>query len=506
MQLPIQLDRTLPQPLQDQLFEQMRQLIITGKLKPKSRIIATRFLAEQVGVSRTTVLLVYEKLISEGYLRTQPTVGTFVCEGLPSIPTIKQTNKLTHEKSIIRQADIRPMAFDKVYVSPNDPKRYCIDFTRHYPDSSLLPLKLWMRCTQDVLGRYGSEVSDRIHPQGHPVLRQVLAEWLTITRGMIVMPDQIVIVTGMRQAYAILTHILQRREEKVVVESSGKNEIIHFLENRHASLVPVSIDQNGLISEQLPEKQLISFACVTPSRENVMGGAMPLHRRKQLIDWARKHGAYIIEDDVDRDLSYQGSPPSPIISMDNYGLVFHVGSFIKTLGAGHCLGYIIAPSEFIEPVCAIKSMSDDGCCWIEQRVLAEFIASGNYDHHLRRLRRTLLLRRDCLRGCLKTHLGASEIIGIESGSQLTWVLPPSFPEARTIRDIARQIDVDIMIMDKRPKDNFGSSTYDRLLIFSYAGLLEWQIKEGITRLARIIYESYPHLVPCPQVLQKSHMA
>ncbi len=495
MQIPIHLDRASSQPLQDQLFEQMRQLIVSGKLKPNSRIIATRFMAEQVGVSRTTVLLVYERLISEGYLETRPTVGTFVSAALPDAPVQKQLRPAMPQESLSRQAASRPTIFNRFLPSPVEGAPSQFDFCRALPDSGLLPSKIWLRSTQRIVEQHGAGAADPLPPEGLLTLRQALADWLAARRGITITPEQVVIVSGFRQAYAILSHMFQKRGNRVVVESPGSEVLIHFLNSRGASLFPVPVDHQGLMTEHLPEDTPVSLACVTPARQNPIGGTLPLHRREKLIAWAQKTGAYIIENDSDSDLSYQGMTPS-LAALDAYGLVFHVGSFAKTLGAGLCLGYIVAPVEFTETVIALKAMSDDGCSWIGQRVLADFIASGGYDQHLRRLRRTLIARRTCLIQALESHFGTLDLIGADAGTQVTWVLPTEFPSARTIRDLARAQSILVYALPEEdaslatPHPAYG----DRVLVLSYAALAERQIEQGVARLARALKSAAPSAI------------
>lgn len=516
MHLPIQLDRTSSEPLQDQLFGQMRQLIVSGKIKPNARIIATRFLAEQVGISRTTMLLVYERLISEGYLKTQPTVGTFVCDVLPDIPTPKFSTESTSDEKIVRQARLQPGIFtpsSKHEDTPERPKGFSLtDFTLSCPDSSLLPSpKTWMNCIQSVLKKDGGELAKPVHLQGLPVLRQVLSDWLAARRGATIVPEQIVIVSGLRQAYAILAHMFQRRGDHVVIESTMHGDAIELLDKRQASFMSIPVDHGGMMTECLPRNSSVSFACVRPARETLLGGSLSISRRKELIEWARKEETYIIENDVDTDLRYQGTTPLPLIALDPYGLVFHVGSFSKTLGAGQCLGYIVAPIEFVGATRGIKAMSDDGCSWLEQRMLAEFIAEGHYDQHLRRLRRTLMTRRDCLIQSLESHFGPQTIFGNESGTQLTWILPSEFSSAALIQKTAQSFGIDLIIpTDKGNLCDRPSLYEDRALVFSYAALAERQIKDGIEGLAKVLKYTRFTFKPLPTMpsvssLQKRHV-
>ena len=217
---------------------------------------------------------------------------------------------------------------------------------------------------------------------------------------------------------------------------------------------------------------------------------MSLARRERLIAWARDVGSYIIEDDTNSDIRYQGTAPLSLAALDQYGLVFHVGSFSQILGAGICLGYVVAPIEFAKAVGAIKSMSDDGCPWLEQRTLAHFITTGSYDHYLRRLCRTLGRRRDCLIQALTAHFGAVQVNGGDAGTQLVWTLPDTFPSADIVQEQARAAGVDIYVL---PKDDTlcapSSLCRDRVVVLNYGSLTESHIKAGVAALARAIKPS-----------------
>ena len=480
----LQLDRTSTVPLQDQLFEQLRGLIIRGLIKPNARILATRFLADQVGVSRTTVLLVYERLISEGYLETKPMIGTFVSAVLPDSPIPKPTPEPL--KPTVRQARLRPSVLKNLFASVVERHAVSFDFSRTRPESDLLPLKIWLRRTQNIMDQYGSEAAEPLPSNGLPVLRQALADWLAARRGIAITPEQIVVVSGLQQAYALVTHLFQKRGDPVVVESPGSESLRRFLESRGASLIAVTTDHQGLMTQRLPDLPRVSLACVAPARHHPLGGVLPTERREELIAWARKTGAYIIEDDTDSDFPYHGTMPPPLAAMDSYGLVFHIGSFAKTLGAGFCLVYVVAPPEFAPAVGMIKALSDDGCPWIEQRVLADFIVSGGYDTHLRRLRHTYHLRRDALIQALTSSFGEVRLVGTDSGTQLTWILPPDYPSATAIQKQAQaHIQLCVPFQEGDPCE-IPNATSDRVLVLSYASLSESKIKQGISQLAQII--------------------
>ncbi len=485
MNLPLQLDRGASVPLRDQLFEQLRQLILTEKLKPNSRVIATRFLAEQIGVSRTTVLLAYERLISEGYLETRPAIGTFVCSIPPQQPKLESAHNLLSD--IPRHASLHPAVFRGSATRRSDFPDGIIDFCPSRFDASHLPpARVWLQALRNVFMRERDGLATPQPAAGVPLLRRVIADYLAATRGIMASPEQVICVSGRHQACSLVAHLFQRRGDRVIMESPGNKDILGFFRSRNADLIHVPVDEQGLETDRLPQGP-VSLAYVTPARQNPLGGTMPQSRRGALIDWAREAGAYLLEDDCDSEFRYRGTTPQPLVALDPYGLVFYVGSFAKTLGAGLGFGFLIVPSEFVEPLVAIKSMAEDGGPWLEQMVVADLLTSGEYDHHLRRVRKIYLERRDCLVEALRTHLGDIRLIGTEIGTQLTWLLPEHLPSARVVCGVARTNGVNIeCVTSENPSPPVACRYNDKALIFGYAALAAEQLREGVSRLADAI--------------------
>jgi len=479
MNLPLRLDRAAAIPLQDQLFEQLRQLILTGRLKPSSRVIATRFLAEQVGVSRRTVLFAYERLISEGYLETRPAIGTFVSTTPPNHARPEAAGSSSTDTP--RQSTLRPAVIHTAIPPRPRVPDGTIDFDPSQRDAShLLPSKVWLRWVREVLADNPEGLSQPGPAAGAEPLRQVIADYLAATRGILASPDQIVIVTGRRHACSLVAHLFQRRGDRVVVEAPGDEDIARFFGTRQAEVIGVPVDEHGLETDGLPPGP-VSLAYVTPARQDPIGGVMPQARRTALIEWARSAGAYLIEDDSDSALRYHGTAQPPLATIDPYGLVFYAGSFAKTLGAGLCLGYLVVPAEFADAIVSIQSMGTEAGQWLEQMVISNLLASGEYDHHLRRVRKIYLERRDTLIGALQSSFGDVRLIGTESGAQLTWLPPSSFPCASAIRDAARLQGVNIECVSGEAAK--ACRFHDQALILGYAALTPERLRRGIAVLA-----------------------
>lgn len=494
MNLPLQLDRSSATPLQDQLFEQLRQLIIGGKLKPNSRVIATRFLAEQAGVSRTTVLLAYERLISEGYIETRPAIGTFVAASLPDEPKLGSVSPSMPD--IPRQSSLQPALVNGRANGHSHGQleqlipalsRRSIDFRPGRCDTSnLLAAKTWMKGVRNVFEREPDGFAAVQSAAGVHQLRSAMADYLAATRGIMSAPEQVIIVAGRRQACSIVARLFQRPADRVVLESPGDAATAAVFESRRAEILGVPVDEYGLQTDLLPAGP-VSLAYVTPSRHDPLGGVMPPPRRQALVAWARKTGAYLIEDDSDSEFRYQGTAPQPLATIDPYGLVFYVGSFAMTLGAGLGIGYLVVPSEFADAVVRLKALDEAYGPWLEQMIVFDLVASGEYNHHLRRVRKTCLERRDCLIQALRTHFGDVRLMGVEAGAHLTWLLPDGLPDSDSVRRAAAERGVIVGTLPDRGEIS-GSARYycKRALLLGFAALSCEQLRDGVARLAEAL--------------------
>lgn len=474
MNFPLQLDRSAPIPLQDQLFEQLRQLILTGRLKPNTRIIATRFLAEHAGVSRRTVLFAYERLIAEGYLETRPAIGTFVSTSLPDDGAKPAASISSPLDNIPRQSELFPPQVDLEKTTRAD--ILSASLLREMPPvGDALPSKVWLRRMRDVLDT-DPEIFVRPTPSaGIEPLRRGVVDYLASTRGILASPEQVIIVSGRRHACSLVAHLFQRRGDRVVIEQPSNPAVAAFFGMR-GEVIGVPVDEHGLMPDQLPPGQT-ALAYVTPTRHDPLGASLPPSRRATLIEWARGAGAYVIEDDCDSELRYQGVAHPPLITLDPYGLVFYVGSFASVLGEGLGLGYLVVPPEFSASLIAIKAMGGEGGSGFEQAVVANLLASGEYDHQLRRLRKNYLERRDSLIGALKLHFGAVDLMGTVTGTRLTWILPQDFPDASTVATAAEYSGLRVhAVVD--PTLSAASFIRDAVII-DYAATPADRLREGV---------------------------
>lgn len=483
MQIPVSLDPTRHRSLQAQLFDQLRELILGGRLKPGAPLPASRALADQLGVSRNTVLLAYERLIAEGYLQAREAVGTFVSSELPEECLAARRAAAKAACTDEREAARRPVEFRGRAQAVVNEHPLEFDFWLGRPDPHSFPIKAWRRLVNRALAGASARFTEYRDPAGLPELRRAIAAHLGPARGVNVRPEQIIIVAGSQGGLNLTARLLLHEDAQVAAENPCYQGAAFLFESFRARLAPVPVDEYGIDAEQLPRSD-VALAYVTPSHQYPMGYALSLERRLRLLDWAHRTGAYIVEDDYDSDFRYCGSPLTALMGLDRHGCVIYLGTFSKSMGAGLRLGYLVVPEQLAEPARRAKALFDNGHPWLDQAVMAEFISGGSYANHLRRIRQLYRDRRDCLIEALERHFGPVEITGQDAGMHLAWHLPPGFPRPSELQAIAQDVGVGIYSLQSGAAYDFGGCKYsERAIVLGFSSLNERQIRAGIDRLA-----------------------
>lgn len=492
MQLTIRLDPDLDHPLQSQLFEQIRDMIIKGTLKASDPIPATRELSKQLQISRNTVVLAYERLMSEGYIETQRSVGTFVSNALPEhglyLDDAKQKRGEANDKTGQRLPLRRTLAFNgqaPTIINPHR-DRIEIDFWAGRPDPRSFPLKDWRRIINRKLLQAGYELAGYQDPQGNLALRQAIADYLGPARGISASPDQVFIIGGIQDGLNLLSHLLACEGCPVVLENPCYQGAASVFRSRKAEIHPIPVDDRGMMVERLPDLSR-SIVYVTPSHQYPIGYTLSLERRVRLLEWAHETHSYVIEDDYDSDFRYVGAPLTALKGLDKLGSVIYLGTFSKCMGAALRLGFMVIPRELIEPARNLKTLMNCGQPWLEQVSMADFMTSGAFDHHLRRIRKLYLSRRDHLISLIRKRFKDAQFSGLKGGMHLAWKLPADWPTADAVCERALDLGVGVY------SANTGAATLltdsedaQRYLVLGYCALSEAEIADGIERLATLL--------------------
>jgi GntR family transcriptional regulator/MocR family aminotransferase len=486
VQLPIRIDLRSPHTLQAQIVEQFHDLIRGGVLHSGSAVPSSRELSAQLHVSRNTVVEAYDKLVKEGYLHTQRTLGTFVANSVPEDTIAASAQTLVCDTPSRQPAADLPLPHTGRGLpglhKPGDPA-LLYDFALGRTDPQSFPEKIWRRLILDCLGGAPARMSEYNDPAGLLELRQLITNFLGPARRMVVSPEQVIVVAGCQQGLNLAAHLFLGSGACVVIEAPCYRGAAFLFESYGATLLPVPVDELGIDVGRLP-LQPIKLVYVTPSHQFPTGATLPLDRRIALLEWAAKVGAYILEVDYDADFRYEDSPLPSLHALDRHRCVIYMSSFSHSIGPGLRLGYVVVPRELIRAATTIKALIDNGLPWLEQATLAQFIRDGSLVNHLKRIRHTYRSRRDILIRALHSHFGDVQISGAESGIHLVWSLPLGFPSAHEFQLMARSRGVGVYPLQDSPACFYDHmERRDRLLLLGYSSLTEAQIEQGVARLA-----------------------
>lgn len=377
------------------LYRQLKAAIVEGKLKPGTKLPASRKSEEFFGMSRNTVAEVYDRLLNDGYVTARQGSGTYVAER--TAPTESPPSSASDYR--LNAFWLRPdvtaaMGFwrDGQTEPPMAP---AADFRPALIDPRLFPFDVFRRVSAKQLRGLEKKPAAYKSPQGNQGnfhLREAITGHIALTRAVVCRPEDVVVTAGAQQAFDLLARVLVTPNETVVaVEDPGYPPMRVAFAAAGAKLVPIEIDGEGLMVDKLPSDAKV--ICVCPSHQFPLGVTMSKRRRIALVEFARRRGAVIVEDDYDGEFRYDGNPLQSLRAADPADVVFYVGTFSKCMLPSLRLGFIVAPDWARKTLVAAKNCLDWHCSTPLQTGVAAFIAEGHLTHHLRKMRKIYRQRR-----------------------------------------------------------------------------------------------------------------
>ncbi len=464
--LGISVNRDEEITLSKQIYNQLRNLILSGVLKPGEKLASTRDLALNISVSRNVVLEAYDLLLVEGYVVSRPNSGTFVASG--AIYDRPET-----ESNSVCITD--PIDFD------DTSKKNIIDFRSGLPALDLLPRKKFGQFYQQIIMDISENFFSYDAPEGTLALRKTICHYLIKNRGVQCFPEQMIITSGAVQGMSLISRMFSTQNRPYILEYPLHQKIKELFEISGAKLHFVPVDGHGLRTEDLPKNINPSLIVVTPSHQYPLGGLMPIQRRIELIQYARSSNAYILEDDYDSEFRYEGPPVSSLQGLDPERVIY-LGTFSKVLFPALRLGYLILPPALCEHCQKLKLHDDNHSHTFEQLALARFIETGDLERYISKIRKIYRKRRDTLLTSLISFFPDINISGHSTGLHLIAEFPETvFNQALTEKLRNNRVQVYPVAMHANEQAHLNK------LILGYSHLTPEQINEGINRIATTLH-------------------
>jgi GntR family transcriptional regulator/MocR family aminotransferase len=473
------------------LHRELCKAILDGRLAAGAKLPATRNSAAFFKVSRNTAAAVYERLVYEGHAVTRHGAGTYVANTeapaeQSAIRAGEPASRHRLNEFWLRSDVAAAMGFwrDRVENAAVPRKGSGVDFRPAMVDSRLFPLDVFRRVSAKQLRGLERKPASYKSPQGNQgnyYLRKAIVKHIAVTRSVACQADDILVTSGAQQAFDVLARALVIPNETVVaLEDPGYPPMRVAFAAAGAKLAPVGVDEEGLIIEHLPPD--VGIICVTPSHQFPLGVTMSKRRRRALIEFARKHGAVIVEDDYDGEFRYEGSPLEALRTDRAADVVFYVGTFSKCMLAALRLGFIVAPNWALQTLVAAKNCMDWHCSMPVQTAVAEFISAGHLTLHVRKMRAVYRQRRQLLLESLHEGLGE-------------WLLPiPSFYGMHIAATLTAAADLET-VTETLLRHNVKIHTLGRYflgpqttmgLVFGYGTVDLPEIRRGMAVLRRAL--------------------
>ncbi|GIK99582.1 MAG: GntR family transcriptional regulator [Alphaproteobacteria bacterium] len=482
-------------PIHRRLYDGLRRAILSGRLAAGARLPSSRALAGELGLSRNTVLAALEQLASEGYVEGRSGSGTYVARALPDPAPDRPSGTPRPGRSAPESARSAggapggPSARGRLLVarpwsargaSAGERRLFAVGL----PEIDAFPFELWAR----LLGRRWRHPPAAMavggDPAGHPPLRAAIADHLRRVRAVDCTAEQVIVVSGIRQAVDLTVRLLLDPGDQVWVEEPGYPGIRAVLGAADLRILPLPVDEDGLdVAAGARAAPGARLACIAPSHQYPLGVVMSLKRRLDLLGWARDSGAWVIEDDYDSEFRYAGRPLAAMQGLDRDGRVIYVGSFSKSMFPSLRLGYLVAPPALIDAFLAARATLDDHAPMIAQPALADFLAEGHFAAHLRRMRRLYAARQQALLDAAARHLGGLlRLAPDQAGMHLVAELLPGLARRMDDRGAAAKAHAAGLAAIALSTFYMGPPRRQGLLL-GYAAMREEEMDAAVRRLA-----------------------
>ncbi len=470
--------------LQQRIKRRIVEGILSGRFRPGERMPSSRALAKHLGVSRITVTIAYTDLVADDYLVSRGRSGFFVSETAPSATSFDLPERASHGDLDWSRFLAHRHSGSPGIERPPDWQSYRFPFVYGQTDPKLFDHQSWRLCALQALGQkdFDELTSDR-YERDDPKLVECILRLILTRRGISARPENILITMGAQNALWLSAQLLLTQRRTAVMENPGYPGVREILEQTRCKTISIDVDDKGLPPGALPEALDVLFTTV--SHQCPTNATMPLERRKELLRIAAERSFVIVEDDYEFELSFRHAPSPSLKTLDTEGQVIYVGSFSKSLFPGLRLGFLVAPSAFVEEARKLRATVLRHPPGLIQRTTAYFLSLGHYDAQINRMRKAFQRRRQVMESALAEH-GLRPADQSEDGGSSFWIRGPEDLDARSLaqRLYPRGVVIEpghTFFVDDRPRTN-----YFRL---AYSSIPSARIPEGIAIIADEISRS-----------------
>ncbi|AJP56570.1 hypothetical protein UC34_05290 [Pandoraea vervacti] len=467
LELPLS-ERHEKETRQAWVYRCVRERIVAGELRRGDRLPSTRTLAERWGVSRGIVALAFEQLTLEGYVASRVGAGTEVVADLPGAAA--RTNSARH-------------ACTAAEPLPENAASLALK-TGRSPDAALFSLPIWRKHMNRALRTVTPAMLADTDPRGYLPLRESIARYVRMTRGIACEAAEIVVTTGIRHAIDLVTEVLADASTTFYLEDPGYKNLSTLVRAPLSQCVSVPVDDEGFVVATADQRGggRAGIAYVTPAHQAPLGTTMSINRRMQLLAWAAARNVWIVEDDYDSEFSYGSAPLPALKAIDTQARVIHCSSFNKSLFPSLRIGYLLAPPALLARIAAQRSASGRANSLIEQMALASYIDAGDFARHLRASRSVYLRRRNLLLDRLRERLPTlCRVTGEHAGFHFVLWLPPQIDEAALVAALREQ-----GVFVEGLGEFARAQTLAPALVLGYAALDDGRLPDIATRIADAI--------------------
>jgi GntR family transcriptional regulator / MocR family aminotransferase len=477
-------------PIYRALYTHLRTAILSGELQGGMKLPSTRALAEELNVSRNTVLNAYRQLLAEGYLESKEGSGTFVAQILPeqllaaSLPPSSPQKIAGSPQATSPQPVFSERAKAQIAVAqPASDGKRPRPFIPEGPALDAFPYQLWSRLVVRQVRRLPVNMYVYQDSAGYRPLREAIAAHVAVARQVHCAPEQIMIVPGSQGALDLAARMLINAGDLVWMEDPGYPGARGAFLGAGAQIVPVPVDQEGLVVDlgvkRAPQARLVYL---TPSHQFPLGVTMSLSRRLALLEWAKRANAYLLEDDYDSEFRFGTRPLATLqgLAARDADRVIYIGTFSKVLFPSLRIGYMILPPALVDSFLKVRRLIDIHSPMLEQAVLADFLIEGHFTRHLRRMRTVYAERRSALlEAACELPL---EIDSPEAGIHCVGWLPDG-KDDRLLANKAADYDLNLT-----PISNFSIEPLTRKgFLLGYGGYTVQEIKDGVRQLEDLLH-------------------